>query len=92
MNTLSKTELRERIAEVGNRIFSVKFIKADGTERDMVCRTGVKAHLKGGELQYDPFEKGLLSFFDMTKKAYRMITLDRVLSIKLTGETYEVEE
>lgn len=92
MNTLSKTELRERIAEVKGKIFSCTFIKADGSERKMVCRTGVKSHLKGGELPFDPVEKMLLPVFDMEKAAYRMIPLDRVLSIKLTGETYEVEE
>jgi len=91
MQTLSKEELRQSIKSVGGRIFSCNFVKADGTERKMICRTGVKRHLKGGELPFDPVEKGLLPVFDMEKKAYRMIPLDRVLSIKLAGQEWEVE-
>lgn len=90
MNALTKEELRERINEVKGKIFSCVFTKADGTTRKMVCRTGVKKHLKGGELPFDPLEKGLLPVFDLHKKAYRMIPLNRVHSIKLGGDELEV--
>lgn len=91
MNTLTKQELRDRIKTVSGKIFSVEFIKANGERRKMVCRTGVKKHLKGGELPYDPVVKGLLPVFDLHKNAYRMIPLDRVLNIKLSGDEYEVK-
>jgi hypothetical protein len=54
-------------------IFSVVFVKKDGTRREMVCRLGVKKHLKGGELKFDAKSRGLLPVFDMQKQAYRMV-------------------
>jgi hypothetical protein len=91
MKKVAKSEISNMINKNNGLLFSVLFIKADGTERKMICRTGVKKHLKGGELSFDPIEKGLLPVFDMEKKAYRMIPLDRVLSIKLAGQEWEVE-
>lgn len=70
-------------------IFSVQFIKKDGTLRDMVCRLGVKKYLKGGELKFDAKSRGLLPVFDMQKQAYRMINTNTLVSAKINGEKYE---
>ena len=44
----------EKVKEmVGSKIFSVEFIKLNGEHRKMVCRLGVKKHLRGGSLSYD---------------------------------------
>ena len=80
---LKEKEVRELIKSNGNRIFSVSFLKKDGTLRKMVCRVGVTKYLKGGELPYDPMEKGLLPVFDMVAQDYRMINLNTIISISL---------
>ena len=50
------------------QIFSVEFIKrTDGSLRHMVCRLGVKKHLKGGSAAYDAKEHDLLTVFDMER-------------------------
>lgn len=68
------------------RIFSVSFHKKDGTLREMTARLGVKKHLKGGTLSYNPKEHNNLIVFDMVKKGYRTIPFDRVISLKANGE------
>lgn len=78
-------------ALVGSKIFSVVFEKKDGTLREMVCRLGVKKHLKGGELSYDPEEKNYLVVFDMQSEGYRTININTLKKIKFEGVTYEVE-
>lgn len=78
-------------ALVGSKIFSVVFEKKDGTLREMVCRLGVKKHLKGGELSYDPDEKNYLVVFDMQSEGYRTININTLKKIKFEGVTYEVE-
>lgn len=83
---MTEQEVREAVKRNGNKIFSVLFQKKDGTLRKMVCRTGVTKHLKGGELAYDPIEKGLLSVFDMQAQDYRMINLRTIQSISLEVE------
>lgn len=84
--------VRQMISNIGGRLFSVKFIKKDNTLREMVCRTGVTKHLQGGELAYDPVEKGLLPVFDMQKQDYRMINLNTIVEIKVDGETYKFKD
>ena len=74
--------------ETQGRIFSVYFRKVDGAMRNMVCRTGVKKHLKGGELPYDPKVKRKLPVFDMSKQDYRMVSLDTLVSFNIGRETF----
>lgn len=73
------------------QIFSVKFIKKDGSLREMVARLGVKKHLKGGELSYNPDDYNMITAFDMQKKAYRMISIDYIQELKVNGQTFEVK-
>lgn len=71
-------------------IFSVDFIKrTTGEERHMVCRLGVKAHLKGGEKKFSDAEKQLLTVFDVQKNGYRSIPLDAIIRVKIHGKVYE---
>lgn len=74
---------------VGNKIFSVEFIKLNGEPRKMVCRLGVKKHLKGGSLGYDARSLNLLPVFDMEKGQYRMINFDSIINLTVDGTTYE---
>jgi len=85
------TEPKQIRALVGSKIFSVVFEKIDGTLREMICRLGVKKHLKGGELSYDPEEKNYLVVFDMQSEGYRTININTLKKIKFEGVTYEIE-
>jgi hypothetical protein len=76
--------------ETGGRIVSVWFEKKDGSMRKMICRRGVKSHLAGGELPYDPRPKLLLTVFDMKAGQYRMVNLDTLVSFNVSGETFIV--
>ncbi|MCI0557186.1 MAG: SH3 beta-barrel fold-containing protein [Nitrososphaera sp.] len=75
-------------SETGGRIFSAYFMKNDGSMRSMVCRRGVKRHLRGGKLPYDPKEQHVLPVFDLQKKDYRSLRLDRLVSFNIGGETF----
>ena len=70
------------------KIFSVRFVKKDGTTRFMRCETGVTANLKGGELPYDPTSKGLKPVFDLACKDYRMVNLNTVYEVTFKGKVY----
>ena len=82
----------QELIELTNKgqIFSVQFVKKDGTLREMVCRLGVKKHLKGGTLNYDAKSRGLLPVFDMQKQAYRMINTKTLISAKINGVNYDI--
>jgi len=83
-------ELKELVGE--NNIFTVDFIKKDGTLRTMNCRLGVKKHLKGGTLAYDAEEKNLLPVFDMVKSAYRNINVSTIIEIRFNKQIIKVTE
>lgn len=70
---------------VGNTFFSVVFTKKDGSERKMLCRLGVKKHLRGGSASHDM--KHLLIVFDVEKKQYRTINLLTLTSLKFRKNT-----
>lgn len=71
-------------------IFSVEFVKrTTGEERHMLCRIGVKSHLKGGTKKFSDTEKNLLTVFDVQKNGYRSIPLENIIRVKINGRTYE---
>lgn len=83
-------EFRTTVGET--KIFSVDFIKKDGSLRTMIARLGVKKHLQGGTLKYNAEEKSLLPVFDMEKQAYRMVNVSTIQEIRYDGETIKLEE
>lgn len=79
--------LRELVGD--GKIFGVKFIKKDGSERVMGCRTGVFKYTKGGEIGYDREAKNLLGVYEMPNKGYKSIPADRIISVTAKGRTYD---
>ena len=80
---------KETLAEIQtaqNTIFSVTFIKKDGSVRTMVARLHVKKGLNGKGMAYNPVDKGLLPVWDMQKNGFRMINLKTVTELKIKGE------
>ena len=82
-------EFKEMVSD--GKIFTVEFVKKDGTVRKMNARLGVKKHLKGGSLAFDPLERNLLPVFDMQKEGYRMINASTILTIKIGGKEIVLE-
>ncbi len=76
----------EEIQTANNTIFSVEFIKKDGSVRTMTARLHVKKGVKGTGMAYNPIEKGLLPVWDMQKKGFRMINLKTVTKLQIKGE------
>lgn len=77
--------------KVKGRFFKAKFIKKDGTIREMTARFGVKRYLKGVGLKYNPENNNNIIVFDVKLKEYRTINLDRLIylksgDIKLVGD------
>jgi hypothetical protein len=75
------SELKRLVAN--GKIFSVVFVKrTDGTERKMICRTGVRKGVTGRGSTYDPESKNLLTVFDMEKEAFRTIPAEGVVEVR----------
>ena len=92
MKKIKRVKLIDLLVENKSNIFSVVFLKKDGSIRKMLCRFGVKKHLKGGKLKFNPLERNLLVVFDMQKEAYRMINLETIMYINMKGVEYNVQD
>ena len=93
MYNVDRKMAKEILTKVtGSEIFTVEFIKKDGSRRIMNCRKGVKKHLAGGELKYNAIERNLLPVFDMQKKAYRMINIETLQKLKTKGKEYSITD
>lgn len=90
MKKIDTTNAVKLIRATNGKIFTVSFIKKDGTLRKMNCRLGVTKHLKGGELAFDPKEYDLIPVFDLQKNAYRMINIDTLVEVSVDGESFLV--
>ena len=88
---ISKDKVIKMIDNSKGSIFSVVFVKKDGTIRKMHCRTRVHKLIKGGGLRFSPKSKGLRVVYCLTNKAYRMINLNTITEIKIKGEKYNVK-
>lgn len=73
------------------KIFSANFTKADGSERTMSCRVGVRKNLKGVGLKYDASKAHNIVVWDMNANDYRTIKTDRLNWIKIEGEKYNFD-
>jgi hypothetical protein len=87
---VSRVDLINLIKNTKGAFFTAFFTKKDGSLRRMNARLGVKAYLKGGELPYNPIEKGLLPVFDVQKKQYRMINTNTLQSAIIKNTEYIV--
>ena len=92
MKKINRRDILNLLIENKTSIFSVVFLKKDGTLRRMTCRFGVKSHLKGGRLSYDPKERNNLIVFDMQKEGYRTINLDTLMNVNMKGVEYNVTD
>ena len=88
-NITTKENIKDTILNSEGKIFTVNFIKKDGTERTMTARLGVKKHLRGGSSSTEHLDY-LVTAFDMEKKQYRNININTVKWIRCNGEEKEV--
>jgi len=73
-----------------NRMFSLEFIKKDGTKRIMLARFNVSKGLTGKGQRYNPADHDLINVYDMNKNAYRSVPLNRLLWLRTKGKRYYV--
>jgi len=86
---LSRFKADEVIKATKGKIFSCSFIKKDGTVRNMVARIGVTKNLKGGKNGASE-KNSLVTVFDMLNGGYRMVNLETLQSLKVSGVKYQV--
>lgn len=72
-------------------IFYLEYYKGnDYSQENSGCfRRGVKKHLKGGKLNYDPIKAKNIVCFNMGKNKYRAIKFDNVIEAHIGKDTFK---
>jgi hypothetical protein len=89
MRTIKTVEQFRNFVGNNGRLFSVTFIKKDGSERKMTARLGVKSYLTGGGAKYNAEDRNNIVVFSMSDKGYRTINIDALLKVKANGKVIE---
>lgn len=69
----------ERILNSNGKIFTVTFVKKDGTIRVLNGRLGVTKDLRGGECTLD--KDKFIIVYDLKSEGYRAIDKDAILDV-----------
>ena len=68
--------------KVSGKVFGVKFVKKDNSDRVMSCRFGVQSYLQtAGTPSTTAHIPKYITVFDMHKQAYRNVNLDTLIHI-----------
>jgi len=92
MRPVSRQNLFRRIKASKGRFLSVTFKQKDGTIRVLNGRTGVSVDVKGIGLSYDPDDFNNAIIRDVQIQQYRTVKQDALISAKIGGEEFIVEE
>ena len=85
MNANAKrAKIEKLLNDHAGKVYTVTFLKKDGSTRMMNCRDRVVAHLRGGESTIKD-KAHLHGTFDMQEGDYRCFNLDTVSNLKVGG-------
>jgi hypothetical protein len=99
--TITREQVREKIRNLKNgTIYSVTFIKKDGTIRVMNSIKGTQKGVSGEGLKYDANSKGLIPVYDLQKarqgepenKCWRIVNTNTITSVSIDKETYSIQD
>lgn len=99
MKTIDRLAAKELITSLKNgTIYSVTFIKKDGSVRLMNSIKGTRKGVKGVGLKFNAEEKNLIPVYDIQlkkagnpeDKCWRMVNVSTLLEVKVNNEEYKV--
>ena len=99
MKIINRTEVKDRIANLKNgTIYSVSFVKKDGSIRLMNSIVGTRKGVTGEGLKFDAKERGLMPVYDVQlrlqgteeHKCWRMVNLNTIFEVHINKETFSV--
>ena len=90
--TITTLQAKQLINDNLNTIFSVEFTKKNGENRLMLARLGVRKGVKGIGQNFNPSEFNLITAFDMQKDNFRMINCNSLISLKIRGTKYRIND
>jgi len=90
--TITKNDIRTLLETIpSGQFFTVRFRKANGEDRTMNCRTGVKSRLTPNPKREAPvMPQNIVTVFDAQADNYRNFNIETTQSITACGTVFEV--
>ena len=84
MNTINTEQLRKEINKTNASLFRVSFVKANGENRTMYCKTKIKRYLskRPNKRVLQDTNPNIVRVFDMESKSYKSFKLDSVFEFR----------
>ena len=84
MNTINTEQLRKEINKTNASLFRVSFVKANGENRTMYAKIGIKRHLskKPNKKVVKNVNQDIVRVFDCQSKSYKSFKLDSVFEFR----------
>ena len=84
MNTINTEQLRNEINKTNASLFRVSFVKANGENRTMYCKTQIKRYLskKPNKKVVKNANQDIVRVFDMESKSYKSFRLSSVTEFR----------
>jgi len=73
---------------IGNKIFSVDFVKKNGDKRTYNAKVNVRKHTRGGKNNVE-HKPNLVTIFEMNSRQYRTLNLDSITELRCAGKTIQ---
>lgn len=90
LDTLTREELLQIIKEeTKGKLFSVSFIKKDGSERKLVVRNRIKNFFHGGK-NTTSHMPNYLNLFDMKDITFKKVNLDTIFEFVFNHKKYKI--
>lgn len=96
---IDRSRILDKMKDAGSHIFSVTFIKKDGSTRKMNVRFGVTKGVIGEDASdsakqalqtWKENNPNLIRIFDVEANGFKTINLLTILSLKIDGKIYNV--
>ena len=84
INTINTEQLRKEINKTNASLFRVSFVKANGENRTMYCKTKIKRYLskRPNKRVLQDTNPNIVRVFDMESKSYKSFKLDSVFEFR----------
>ena len=84
MNTMNTEQLRKEINKTNASLFRVSFVKANGENRTMYAKIGIKRFLskRPDKRVLQNTNQDIVRVFDMESKSYKSFKLDSVFEFR----------
>jgi len=92
MNTYTIEQKRQILDSANGQIFSVRFIKKDGSVREMTCKKWIEKAFtygsKAAQASTVAHKPEYYTLVDIAKESFRNVNLETLVACKVSGKEY----